>query len=183
MLACPFKMGDKVWNLRRMKINDSPGIRKLIGHRALAAVALCVPLLFLSACASSNVTAQEGGQKKLTESPYTGLWVAPENDKTSFELDLTQNGSLIEGYHAALVGDTGNIEAALRTDREGASVRGSVGGDGFATVKFELRKYRGSGEATLSLKGDRLKWKLTSTSGDSVLPKTCVLFKQMSALH
>ena len=139
-------------------------------------------LLFLgcSAPSKSASTVPPKPQKGLS---YTGLWVAPENDKTSFELDLEQNGTLVEGYHAALVPETGNIEAALRTDRDEPSVRGRIVENGRVTVHFELRRSAGSGEAVLTTKGDTLKWKIISSSGASVLPKSCVLLRQAASEH
>ena len=166
-----------------MKITGSPSTEKSRWLPRVARVILGMFLSLLWACARPTGTSPEGSQNGQNGTPYTGLWIAPESDKTSFELDLVQNGLLIEGYHAALVGDAGNIEAALRTDRDAASVRGRVEGDGRAVVRFELRKYKGSGEATLTLSGGRLKWKLISASGDVVLPKSCVLLKQSSASH
>jgi hypothetical protein len=106
--------------------------------------------------------------------------VAPETDKISFELDLIQRDLVLEGYHAALIGESGAIEVALRSDREPPSVRGRIDAEGRALVHFELRKNAGSGEAMLRVSGNKLTWKLLSVSGAAVLPKSCVLQKQSS---
>lgn len=140
-------------------------------------------LLLLSGCSAPSKSASRVSPKPQKGLSYTGLWVAPEDDNTSFELDLVQNGVLIEGYHAALIPETGNIEAALRTDRDPPSVRGRLVENGSVTVHFELRRSKGSGEAVLTTKGDKLKWKLISTSGASVLPKSCVLLRQAATEH
>lgn len=166
-----------------MTFSGAISIKKSRGLPLLSFVILCLFSLLVSACVGQAGKPSSASQKAQNGSPYTGLWIAPENDKTSFELDLIQNGPWIEGYHAALVGETGNIEAALRTDAGAASLRGRVEADGRAVVKFELRKYKGSGEAILSLSGGRLKWKLISASGEVVLPKSCVLLKQSEGVH
>lgn len=140
-------------------------------------------LLLLSGCSTPSKSASTVPPKIQKGLSYTGLWVAPEDDKTSFELDLVQNGSLIEGYHAALVPETGNIEAALRTDRDPPSVRGRILENNSVKVHFELRRSAGSGEAVLTTKGDKLKWQLISSSGASVLPKSCVLLRQAATDH
>lgn len=140
-------------------------------------------LLLLSGCGAPSKSASTAPSKIQKGLSYTGLWVAPEDDKTSFELDLVQNGSFVEGYHAALVPETGNIEAALRTDRDPPSVRGQIFENGSVTVHFELRRSKGSGEAVLTTKGDKLKWKLISSSGVSALPKSCVLLRQTATEH
>ena len=144
-------------------------------------VLLLLLFLFLQGCAS-------GGASRVASKPgsnpsFTGLWVVPETDKTSFELDLVQTGTAVEGYHAALVGKTAQIEAALRSDREPPSVYGRIGSEGKALVQFQLRKGAGAGEALLTLNGDKLRWKLVSSSGASLLPKSCVLFRQGGAAH
>jgi hypothetical protein len=140
-------------------------------------------LLALTSCESTATNKASEPKYSSMTAAYTGLWVAPETDKVFFELDLTQNGSAIEGYHAALIGENGSIEAALRTDREPPSIQGEVRADGSALVHFRLRKSLGEGEAVLTLRGDRLKWKLNSASGSPVLPKSCVLLKQAGATH
>jgi hypothetical protein len=134
--------------------------------------------LILGGCVSGSRGTATAKAKPPLNASFTGLWLAPESDKTSFELDLTQVGTAIEGYHAALVGETGQIEAALRTDPKPPSVRGRVSEEGKAVVQFQLRKSSGGGEALLSLRGDRLKWEVTSLWGEARLPKRCVLYKQ-----
>ncbi len=144
-------------------------------------VLLLLSFLFFQGCASegaSRAAAQPGAKPS-----FTGLWVVPETDKTSFELDLVQTGAAVEGYHAALVGKTAQIEAALRSDREPPSIHGQIGSEGKALVQFQLRKGAGAGEALLTLNGDKLRWQLVSSSGASLLPRSCVLFRQGGAVH
>ena len=144
---------------------------------------LLLLVLLLAGCSSAPRGADGIGTKSSLNPSFTGLWVAAETDKTSFELDLTQVGTAIEGYHAALVGQAGLIEVALRTDPEPPSVRGRVSAVGRASVQFQLRKSSGSGEALLTIKGDRLKWQLISVSGAAQLPKKCVLYRQSGPAH
>ena len=154
---------------------ESSPLRTLVKHNifeSCIAPLVCMVVALLAGCTSPSHPGPEASERTPNRLSFTGLWVAPETDKTSFELDLSQHGQELEGYHAALVGDTGNIEAALRLDREPPSVRGRVGDDGRAQVRFELRKSSGFGEAVLTLSGDKLRWRLLSSSGASVLPKS-----------
>lgn len=155
-----------------------------IGKSQICSRAILLYFLFLlPSCIAPSPTSSTSSTKVRNNSSYTGLWVAPEDDKTSFELDLEQSGLLLEGYHAALDPNTANIEAALRTDRDPPSVRGQISEKGSAIVRFDLRRGVGGGEAVLTMNGDKLKWKIISSTGASVLPKSCVLFRQSAAEH
>lgn len=154
-------------------------MHSLLRHRHL----LLLFVFGFSSCSFSPASRPPSGGNSGKAAVYTGLWIAPETDKTFFELDLTQNGSVIQGYHAALIEETGSIEAALRTDHDVPSIQGEVRNDGSAVVRFRLRKAVGEGEAVLTLRGDRLKWRLISATGAPVLPKSCNLLKQAGAVH
>ena len=166
-----------------MEAVDRPNLAAVPVSRGGSILLLGLLLLGLAGCVHSPPIAAGKSGTGAGEGAYTGLWVAPENDKISFELDLTQRNLLLEGYHAALVGDSGAIEVALPSDREPPSVRGRIDAEGRAWVHFELRKSAGSGEAMLRVSGNKLTWKLLSVSGAEVLPKSCVLLKQAGPTH
>ena len=130
-------------------------------------------LLLLTGCSSVESTKQ----------PFTGLWVAPESESVSFELDLKQTATHIEGYHAVLVMPNGRIEVALPTDGGQPSVKGDLVSRSTAMVRYVLRKNAGSGEGTLTLSGNKLVWKLTHSSGENCFPATCSLLLQKPSAH
>ena len=130
-------------------------------------------LLLLTGCSSVESTKQ----------PFTGLWVAPESESVSFELDLKQTAAHIEGYHAVLVMPSGRIEVSLPTDGGQPSVKGDLISTNTARVRYVLRKNAGSGEGTITLNGKKIVWKLLQSSGENVFPATCSLLLQKPASH
>lgn len=128
----------------------------------------------LQSCASSS-------ESKKTV--FGGLWIAPESEANSFELDLTQSGTQVQGYHAALVKDSGQIEVALPSDGDPPSITGATTDASTAKVHFKLRRGKGSGEALLVRKWDKLIWTVTQAEGDALLPQTCILKRQATTPH
>lgn len=134
-------------------------------------VALC--LLLITGCSSLESTKQ----------PFTGLWVAPETESVSFELDLKQTASHIEGYHALLVMPGGRIEVALPTDGGQPSVKGDLISKNTARIRYVLRKNAGSGEGTITLHGKKIVWQLIHATGENCFPATCSLILQKPSAH
>jgi hypothetical protein len=144
------------------------------GWLVSASACLCV---ILSGCASDPASPSAAKQ------PFTGLWIAPESQAVSFELDLRQSGSHIEGYHAVLVLPGGRIEVALPTDGKPPSVQGDLLSSSVAKVSYQLRNGAGSGEATLTRRGNKMNWHLLSATGEQCLPVDCPLERQTVAPH
>jgi hypothetical protein len=136
-------------------------------------------ILSVVACILQSCATSPEGQKTM----FGGLWIAPESEASSFELDLTQNGPRIEGYHAALVKGSGQIEVALPSDGDPPSVTGTTTDRSSARVRFKLRRGKGGGEALLVRKWDKLIWTVTQSEGEALLPQTCTLKRQASAPH
>ncbi len=132
-------------------------------------------LFLISACASAPST-------RSSSASFTGLWVAPESEKTSFELDLVQTGDRIEGYHAVILPGTLGIDAPLRADGAPYSIQGAVT-ERVGRVRFSARKGESRGEAQIALKNNRLQWRILSSNGSALLPTSCELYRQPIVAH
>lgn len=135
--------------------------------------------LLVAACILPSCASSPDGPKTV----FGGLWIAPESEANSFELDLTQNGTQVQGYHAALVKGSGQIEVALPSDGEPPSLSGTTTDTSTARVHFKLRRGKGGGEALLVRKSDKLIWTVTQTEGEALLPQTCILKRQATTPH
>ena len=114
--------------------------------------------------------AQSSGAGK---KPFAGVWDFNAGNASSFTLELTQTGNHIEGYHTAIAHRGNRIDAIL--PKEG---KPSITGDviaGVAHISFRSGYSDATGEATLTLNGNKLEWKITRSSGAHYLPTTCIL--------
>jgi|ERR1700736_905869 hypothetical protein len=110
-----------------------------------------------------------GASKK----PFAGVWDFNAGNASSFTLELTQAGNHIEGYHTAIAHRGNRIDAIL--PKEG---KPSITGDvvaGVAHIHFRSGYSDATGEATLTLKGNKLEWEITRSSGAHYLPTSCIL--------
>ncbi len=105
---------------------------------------------------------------------FTGSWDAHGSEASAFSLDLTQTGNRIRGYHIAVTPHGRRIDAALPEDGP-TSITGTVTASA-AHVRFQSAyDESGHGEAILTLRGNKLDWKITRSSGAHYLPMSSVL--------
>jgi len=126
-------------------------------------------ILFVSSILASLARAEGTGD-------FTGTWASKTTDAITFALDLKQTGSRIEGYHNA-VAQSGRRVDDVQPDSGKPSISGSVRGR-VAHVTFSSGYGDGTGEATITLNGNRLDWKITKSSGMHSLPSASVLHRQ-----
>jgi len=107
---------------------------------------------------------------------FTGSWDSKENGDFAFSLDLTQKGNRLEGYHSAVALHGRRLDAVLPSDGP-PSIVGIISG-GVAKVRFQSGYSDATGEATITLHGNKLEWKITGSSGVHYLPESCVLYRQ-----
>ena len=108
---------------------------------------------------------------------FTGSWDSPNGNVSDFSLDLVQTGNRIQGYHTAIAHRGKRIDAVLPSDGT-PSITGTVSG-GVAHVHFQSGyDESSSGEAVLTLRGNKLEWKITKSSGIHYFPMSCVLRRQ-----
>ena len=105
--------------------------------------------------------------------PFAGVWDFNAGKASSFTLELTQVGNHIEGYHTAIA-HRGNRIDAVRPKEGKPSITGDVVA-GVAHVRFFSGYGDGAGEATLTLNGNKLEWRITRSSGAHYLPTSCIL--------
>jgi hypothetical protein len=126
-------------------------------------------ILFVSSILASLGRADGGGD-------FTGTWASKTTDAITFALDLKQKGSRVEGYHNA-VAQGGRRVDDVQPDTGQPSVSGSVRGR-VAHVTFNSGYGDGTGEATITLNGNRLEWKIIKSSGMHYLPSASVLHRR-----
>jgi uncharacterized protein YecT (DUF1311 family) len=108
---------------------------------------------------------------------FAGSWDAPVNDVSAFSLDLTQTGNRITGYHTAIAQRGKRIDSVL-PDEGRPSITGTITG-GVAHVRFQSGyDESGRGEAVLTLRGNKLEWKIIKSSGIHYLPTKSILQRQ-----
>jgi hypothetical protein len=109
----------------------------------------------------------------LAAQPFAGAWHWAKGQE-SFDLDLTQDGAKLTGYHSA-IGQNG-LKADEVQAPNAPSISGTIKGD-TATVTFRsgFPDSEGSGHATLKLRGKNLSWKITDAKGEHYLPAKAVL--------
>ncbi len=108
---------------------------------------------------------------------FAGSWDAPVNDVSAFSLDLTQTGNRITGYHTAIAHRGKRVDSVL-PDEGRPSITGTITG-GVAHVRFQSGyDESGRGEAVLTLRDNKLEWKITKSSGIHYFPMSCVLSRQ-----
>jgi hypothetical protein len=108
-----------------------------------------------------------------SKKPFTGVWDFNAGSAASFTLELTQTGNHIEGYHTAIAHRGNRIDAILPKEGE-PSITGDVV-SGVAHVHFRSGYSDATGEATLTLNGNKLEWEIIRSSGAHYLPKSCIL--------
>jgi hypothetical protein len=128
-------------------------------------------LIFLLVCLVAFMNATAHGAPS-----FTGSWASKANGDFEFSLDLTQKGNRLEGYHTAVALHGRRIDAVLPSDGP-PSVAGIISG-GVAEVHFQSGYSDATGEATISLHGNKLEWKIIKSSGAHYLPESCVLYRQ-----
>jgi len=129
-------------------------------------------LIILFVCIGFGTESLAGGSGS-----FTGLWDASNGDVSDFSLDLVQTGNRIEGYHNSIADRGKRIDAVERSEGT-PSITGTVSG-GVAHVRFQSGyDESGSGEAVLTLRGNKLEWKITKSSGIHYLPMKSVLQRQ-----
>jgi hypothetical protein len=128
--------------------------------RSFLAILFCLTLLLANS---------SGANKK----PFAGVWDFNAGKASSFTLELTQVGNHIEGYHTAIAHRGNRIDAIL--PKEGKpSITGYLVAD-VAHIHFRSGYSDATGEATLTLKGNKLEWTITRSSGAHYLPASCIL--------
>jgi hypothetical protein len=126
-------------------------------------------ILFVSSILASLASAD-------VSEDFTGTWASKTTDAITFSLDLKQRGSRIEGYHNA-VAQGGRRVDDVQPDTGHPSISGSVQGR-VAYVTFSSGYGDGTGEATITLNGNKLDWKITKSSGMHYLPSASVLHRR-----
>ena len=99
---------------------------------------------------------------------FAGSWDFSAGNAAAFSLELTQTGNRVQGYHTAIARHGNRIDAVL--PKEG---KPSVTGDvvaGVAHIHFRSGYSDATGDATLTLKGNKLEWTITRSSGAHYLP-------------
>lgn len=106
---------------------------------------------------------------------FAGVW-SWKKGADEFELTLTQNGDQVTGYHFA-AGQNGNkIDEAETT--QPPSITGTIKGK-TATINFTgaFPDGNGQGTATMTIRKDKLYWKITGSRGEHYLPANAVMKK------
>lgn len=107
---------------------------------------------------------------------FAGLWGFEAGDVTAFSLDLTQNGSRVQGYHTAVAHHGKRVDAVLPNEGK-PSITGDVIA-GVAHVHFRSGYSNATGDATLTPKGKKLEWTIIRATGAHYLPASCILSRQ-----
>jgi hypothetical protein len=128
-------------------------------------VILLISSIFIVMDAAAN---EKGG--------FTGSWVSKADDAIVFSLDLTQAGSRIKGYHIAVAHHGNRIDAVMPDDGR-PSITGAVS-RGVAHLRFRSGYSEATGEATITLHGNKLEWKITKSSGIHYLPTSSILYRR-----
>jgi hypothetical protein len=104
---------------------------------------------------------------------FTGSWDTLPDENRSFSLDLVQTGNDVAGYHDAVSQHGNRIDSATAKDGP-PTIVGSVK-HGIAHVT--LKSGDESGQATITIKGDTMEWKMTKSDGVYIVPQKAVLFR------
>ena len=107
---------------------------------------------------------------------FAGSWSFSVGNASSFSLDLTRNGNRIQGYHTAIARRGNRIDAVLPGEGK-PSITGDIIA-GVAHIRFHSGYSDATGEATLTLKDNKLEWRITQSSGAHYLPNSCILNRQ-----
>ena len=129
---------------------------------------------------------QQFMQQKMTDAAtnekagFTGSWGSKADDAVAFSLDLTQAGNHIEGYHSAVAQHGNRIDAVTPDDGQ-PSITGDVS-EGVAHLRFRSgysdATDAATGEATITISGNTLEWKITKSSGVHYLPTSSTLYRR-----
>ena len=107
---------------------------------------------------------------------FAGSWSFSAGNAVSFSLKLTRTGDRIEGFHTAVAHRGNRIDAVLPGEDE-PSITGDIVA-GVAHIRFHSGYSDATGEATLTLKANKLEWKITQSSGAHYLPSSCILHRR-----
>ncbi len=107
---------------------------------------------------------------------FAGSWFFSAGNAASFSLKLTQTGDRIQGYHTAIAHRGNRIDAVIPGEGKPSITGDIVGGD--AHIRFHSGYSDATGEATLTLKDNKLEWKITKSSGAHYLPSSSILHRQ-----
>ena len=119
------------------------------------------------------LTPMIAGSSATGKEAFTGSWDFNAGNASSFSLELTQTGNRVQGYHTAIAHRGNRIDAVL--PKEG---KPSITGDvvaGVAHIHFRSGYSDATGDATLTLKGNKVEWTITRSSGAHYLPASCIL--------